>query len=81
VILRGAAGVWIVLDDDYGSGEFKELKKLGAYDSFGEMALMSESNVRTATIITSEHTCVAILHKDDFLKTIGKKGSERIDIY
>jgi hypothetical protein len=39
------------LDNDEGLKELKEIKKLGKYEAFGEMALINSNNKRTATII------------------------------
>jgi hypothetical protein len=36
------------------------------------MGLLSEKNYRTATIITKENCEFAVLHRNDFLESIGK---------
>lgn len=78
IILSGKVGIWIVMpsDTDPDIHQLKELKTLGAHDSFGEMALLGDNNVRTATIIAKSDTIVAILTKDEFLDSVGAKYTE-----
>lgn len=80
VIVSGKVGVWIVLSNDgEDGGDLKELRTLSVYDTFGEMALLSDKNIRTATIITKEISLLAMLTKEDFVGTIGTKYVEQLN--
>ncbi len=48
--------------------------KLEKGDAFGELALLYDS-VRSATIITHEHTELIVLNKESFRKHIRVRGS------
>jgi CRP-like cAMP-binding protein len=55
------------MQSENGTYDLKELKSLYMQDSFGEMALLSEKNVRSATIVAKVSTVLAVLKKEDFL--------------
>lgn len=69
IILEGHVAVIVVIPIH---GEFKQIEvaQLKKGDSFGEIALLEEGCVRTATIKTKENCSFAYLTKKDFKELI-----------
>ena len=59
MVLRGAVAV-IVRDEQ---GVENQVAELGEGASFGELALLEESNLRRATCICKEECSFAVIHK------------------
>lgn len=65
------------IDDGYIPG-FLEINKLGLGSCFGELSLLTDAR-RAATIQCMEPTTIAILNKEDYIKTLGGLQERQIN--
>jgi len=50
-----------------------EIRKMFRFEHFGEMALITNHNIRTASVKATELTKVAVLNKNDFFMATGNE--------
>lgn len=86
IILKGQVAVFIDLPSDNFQGrKLKEVLRLKAGKTFGEIALMRENQKRTATIVAIEDTTVILIDRKSFTKYIMRKTdtslSKMIEFY
>ena len=61
-------------------GEKVQVNTFGPTDYFGELALLDEDGVRTASIVTTEPTTCLVLTRWDFLATLRQDADMGVEI-
>lgn len=70
--------MWKLVENDDEEHEMSEIRKMGRFENFGEMALITNHNIRTATVKANELTKLAVLSKSDFITATGNEVIGRL---
>lgn len=83
---QGGEGFFIIVSGkaeavrERGEGEVAVVNTFGPRDFFGEMALLDEEGIRTATIKTTQPTECLVLTRWDFLAILKQDAEMAVDI-
>lgn len=83
---QGGEGFYVLISGkaeatrERSDGEKIVVNHFGASDFFGELALLDEEGVRTASIVASEPTTCLVLTRWDFLATLRQDADMAVEI-
>lgn len=83
---QGGEGFYVLISGhaeatrERSDGDKVVVNHFGANDFFGEMALLDEDGIRTASIVASEPTTCLVLTRWDFIGILRKDGDMAVEI-